>query len=120
MGYRGLPLAVAFSNKYDVIRFDNYTEKIEMFRRCYDVTNEIGCDLLKHTLIYFTADEKELNQANIFIITVPTPIYKNLTLDISCVVEASKIVGRHISMGSVVIYESTVVSGFTREKCKKF
>lgn len=119
LGYVGLPLAVAFSNKYNVIGFDIDDKKIEMFKQGHDVTNEIGCDILEHALIDFTTDENKLNQANIFIITVPTPIYKDLTPDISCVVKASNIVGRHISLGSVVIYESTVVPGFTRVKCKK-
>lgn len=119
LGYVGLPLAVAFSDKYNVIGFDIDDEKIELFKQGHDVTNEVNDKILKNTHIDFTADENELNQANIFIIAVPTPICEDLTPDTSHVVEASEIVGRHISLGSVVIYESTVVPGFTQGKCKK-
>lgn len=98
-------LGCCFFYEYNVIR---------------EVDDEIGDEILKYTHINLTADENELNQANTVIITVPTTIYEDLAPDISYVVEASKIVGHHISLGSVVIYESTVVPGFMRENTKKY
>jgi len=119
LGYVGLPLATAFSENYLVIGYDIDSLRIEQLKSGFDITGEVGNKALQQSKVIFTTDETKLSDANFFIITVPTPVNEDLSPDTSLVIEASKIVGRYISYGSIVVYESTVAPGFTRECCMK-
>ena len=118
MGYVGLPLAMEFAKKYAVIGFDINQERIEELKKGYDRTNEISRHALKNTLkLIFTFKLAELQKANIYIITVPTPIDKYKKPDLSSLKEASKVVGKFLKQKDIVVYESTVYPGCTEEEC---
>ena len=118
MGYVGLPLAVAFSEKkIDIIGFDINCEKIETYKNGIDPTHEIGDERLSKAKINYTCDENDLKKAKFFIITVPTPVLSNNMPDLRPLEEASKITGKNIGKGSIVVYESTVYPGATEKTC---
>ena len=117
LGYVGMPLAIAFSKKLDVIGFDINEEKINKYISGIDETNEVGNEIIKNSTVKFTYNEKELKEAKFFIVAVPTPIKIDKTPDLRPVIEASKIVGRNLSKGSIVVFESTVYPGVTEEIC---
>lgn len=117
LGYVGMPIAVAFSKKVDVIGFDLNKNKIEIYKSGIDPTNEIGDESIKQTSVYFTSDEKKLKKAKFHIIAVPTPINSDKTPDLTPVEGASTIVGRNLTKGSIVVYESTVYPGVTEDIC---
>ena len=119
MGYVGLPLAVAFAEKnIDVIGFDINKEKIEKYVNGEDPTNEIGGERLKKVKnLFFSSDEKELKTAKFIIVAVPTPVLKNKMPDLKPIISASKLVGRNLKKGTIVVYESTVYPGVTEEVC---
>ena len=116
LGYVGLPLAFEFAKKVTVIGFDINKEKIEGYKNGIDVTGEVG-EELKNTSIFFTSNEKDLKQSKFFIVSVPTPINSDKTPDLRPVRGASEIVGRNMTPGSIVVYESTVYPGLTEEIC---
>ena len=117
LGYVGMPLAVAFAEHAEVVGFDINVDKIEQYRRGKDTTNEVGEEALSSTSVLFTANEDDLSQANFFIIAVPTPINQDKTPDLTPVIRASEIVGRHLSKDAIVVYESTVYPGVTEDVC---
>lgn len=117
LGYVGMPIAVAFSKKIDVIGFDVNKEKIELYKEGIDPTNEIGSEEIRKCTVDFTYDETKLKEAKFHIIAVPTPVKKDHTPDLSPVEGASHIVGRNLTKGSIVVYESTVYPGVTEEIC---
>lgn len=117
LGYVGLPLAVAFSKKLDVIGFDINKEKIETYKSGVDPTNEIGDEGIKNSAVYFTNDERNLRECNFHIIAVPTPTNEDKTPDLRPVIGASQVLGRNLSKGSIVVYESTVYPGVTEDIC---
>lgn len=117
LGYVGMPIAVAFAKKVDVIGFDLNQKKIELYKAGIDPTNEVGNEEIKQTSVEFTTDETRLKEAKFHIIAVPTPINSDKTPDLSPVEGASKIVGRNLTKGSIVVYESTVYPGVTEEIC---
>lgn len=117
LGYVGLPIAVAFSKKISVIGFDNNTEKIELYRCGVDSTQEIGDEALKACDVDFTSDERKLREAKFHIVAVPTPVRDDHTPDLSPVESASHTVGRNLTVGSIVVYESTVYPGVTEDVC---
>ncbi len=117
LGYVGLPLAVAFARKLDVIGFDTSSAKIELYNQGIDPTKEVGNEAIKSTTMYFTDDEKKLKEAKFFVAAVPTPVRKDTTPDLSPVESATAIIGRNLTKGSVVVYESTVFPGVTEEIC---
>ena len=117
LGYVGMPLAVAFAKKMEVIGFDLNEDKIRIYREGKDPTNEVGDDAIRETTIRFTADEKALREAKFHIVAVPTPIYADKTPDLSPVEGASRILGRNLTPGSIVVYESTVYPGVTEQNC---
>lgn len=117
LGYVGMPIAVAFAKKLNVIGFDINKAKIEQYKKGCDPTKEIGDAAIKTTTVRFTSDETFLKEAKFYIIAVPTPINKDKTPDLTAVIEASKIVGRNMLPGAVVVYESTVYPGLTEEIC---
>ncbi len=118
LGYVGMPIAVAFAEKgLHVVGFDLNKEKINMYKTGIDPTKEVGEDILKKVEIQFSCDETSLKDTKFIIIAVPTPVNIDHTPDLSPVIEASKIVGRNLSEGSVVVYESTVYPGCTEDVC---
>jgi len=117
LGYVGMPIAVAFANKVDVIGYDISSEKIELYKKGIDPTKEVGNDLIKNTTVEFTNDETKLKDAKFHIVAVPTPINKDHTPDLRPIESASRTVGRNLTKGSVVVYESTVYPGVTEEVC---
>ncbi len=118
MGYVGLPLAVAFAEKdLDVIGFDINPEKIEVYKKGVDPTNEVGDERLSKVNIDYTSDVKRLREAKFFVVAVPTPVLANNMPDLRPVLGASKIIGQNMSEGSIVVYESTVYPGATEESC---
>src|SRR5699024_9953259 len=117
MGYVGMPLAVAFSKKTDVIGFDLDENKIKLYKSGIDPTHEVGEKVIKSTTIEFTAKEERLKQAKFHIVTVPTPIKLDKTPNLDSVEQASSIIGRNLTKGSIVVYESTVYPGVTEDIC---
>lgn len=117
LGYVGMPIAVAFAKKVDVIGFDLNTKKIDFYKSGIDPTNEVGNDQIKKTTVEFTADETKLREAKFHIVAVPTPINSDKTPDLSPVEGASRIVGRNLTKDSIVVYESTVYPGVTEDIC---
>ena len=117
LGYVGMPIAVAFAKKVNVIGFDINKSKIDLYQKGEDPTKEVGNDVISSTKVYFTNDEKDLQKAKFHIVAVPTPINKDKTPDLSPVTGASVILGRNLTPGSIVVYESTVYPGVTEEIC---
>lgn len=117
LGYVGMPIAVAFSKKVKVIGFDLNAKKIELYKNGVDPTNEVGNEAIKACTVDFTADETKLKEAKFHIVAVPTPVNDDHTPDLSPVEGASQIVGRNLTKGSVVVYESTVYPGVTEDIC---
>ena len=117
LGYVGMPIAVAFAKRVEVIGFDlNYT-KVKLYKSGIDPTNEVGDEAIKSTTVKFTSDESELKKAKFHIVAVPTPVNDDHTPDLSPVEGASTILGRNIQAGSIVVFESTVYPGVTEEVC---
>lgn len=117
LGYVGMPIAVAFAKKTDVIGFDISKEKIELYKNGLDPTKEVGDDAIKETSVEFTADESKLKEAKFHIVAVPTPVNADHTPDLKPVESASRTVGRNLTKGSIVVFESTVYPGVTEEIC---
>ena len=117
LGYFGMPIAVAFAKKIDVIGFDTNAQKIELYKQGIDVTKEVGNEALKNTKVEFTCDEKRLQEARFHIVAVPTPVRDDHTPDLTPLESASTILGRNLKKGSVVVYESTVYPGVTEDVC---
>jgi UDP-N-acetyl-D-galactosamine dehydrogenase len=118
LGYVGLPLAISFAKKVEVVGFDINKEKVESYKKGIDVTNEVGNKSLQETTAFLTSNKDELKKAKFHIIAVPTPINPDNTPNLDSVIEASKIVGRNLIKGSIVVYESTVYPGVTEDICK--
>lgn len=117
LGYVGMPLAVFFAKKVNVIGFDVNKEKVQQYLEGIDATNEVGNEEIKKTTAEFTWDEKRLNECKFHVIAVPTPINGDKTPDLKPVIGASKTLGRNLTKGSIVVYESTVYPGVTEEIC---
>ncbi len=117
LGYVGMPIAVSFAKKVKVIGFDLNDKKIELYKSGIDPTNEVGNDVIKNTTVEFTADENKLREAKFHIVAVPTPVNSDHTPDLTPVESASQIVGRNLTKGSIVVYESTVYPGVTEDVC---
>lgn len=117
LGYVGMPIAVSFAKKIQVIGFDLNRNKIELYKSGIDPTHEVGDDVIRDSTVDFTADESKLRDAKFHIVAVPTPVNADHTPDLSPVEEASRILGRNLAKGSVVVFESTVYPGTTEEIC---
>lgn len=120
LGYVGLPLAIAFANHYEVVGLDINSSRVDELKQLKDVTGEADLDTLQEALnsnLTLTADRGDLKKCSVYIITVPTPITKFKTPDLTYLVEASKMVGEQLDVGNTVIYESTVYPGCTEEDC---
>lgn len=117
LGYVGMPIAVAFSKKVQVIGFDLNKKKIEMYKSGKDPTGEVGDKEIKKCTVEFTSDPEKFREASFHIVAVPTPINEDKTPDLSPVISASRILGKNLTKGSIVVYESTVYPGVTEEIC---
>ncbi len=120
LGYVGLPLAHAFSSKYQVVGLDIYQTRIDELNRAFDRTLELNESQLQEAFdndIKFTCDIKDIKDCNIYIVTVPTPIDKNKRPDLTPLIKASETIGKVLSKDDIVIYESTVYPGATEEEC---
>ena len=118
LGYVGMPIAVAFAKKnIDVIGFDLNKEKISLYKSGIDPTKEVGDEVIKTTSVEFTADESKLQKAKFLIVAVPTPVNTDHTPDLTPIIGASEIVGRNLTKGAIVVYESTVYPGCTEDVC---
>ena len=117
LGYVGMPIAVAFAKKAKVIGFDISKQKIECYKNGIDPTEEVGNEIIMNTSVEFTSDDTRLKEAKFHIVAVPTPINSDKTPNLSPVEGASKIVGRNLTKGSIVVYESTVYPGVTEDIC---
>ena len=117
LGYVGMPIAVAFAKKVRVIGFDLNEQKVALYKAGIDPTNEVGNEVISSTAVEFTTDEARLGVAKFHIVAVPTPVNEDHTPDLSAVQSASETLGRNLSKGSVVVFESTVYPGATEEVC---
>lgn len=117
LGYVGMPIAVAFAKKAKVIGFDLNKEKIAAYKAGKDATKEVGDEVISRTTVEFTSDPEDLKGAKFYIVAVPTPINQDKTPDLYPVESASRILGRNLSKGSIVVYESTVYPGVTEDIC---
>lgn len=117
LGYVGMPIAVAFAKKIKVVGFDLNKQKIELYQNGIDPTREVGDDVIKQTTVEFTSDETKLKEAKFHIVAVPTPVNDDHTPDLSPVEGASRILGRNLAKGSIVVFESTVYPGVTEDIC---
>lgn len=117
LGYVGMPIAVAFSKKINVIGYDLNEKKVEEYKNGIDATNEVGNEEVSKCSVEFTSDEAKLKEAKFIIVAVPTPVNPDHTPDLTPVESASRIVARNMSKGSIVVYESTVYPGVTEDIC---
>ncbi len=118
LGYVGMPIAVEFAKRgVKVIGYDLNKIKIETYKAGIDPTHEVGDDVIKTTTVEFTADEMKLRDAKFHIVAVPTPTNDDHTPNLTPIEGASRILGRNLTQGSIVVYESTVYPGVTEEIC---
>lgn len=117
LGYVGMPIAVEFAKHVNVIGFDINKAKIEAYRKGIDPTQEVGDEAIKVSSVEWTYDETRLRDAKFVIVAVPTPVNDDTTPDLAPVIGSSEIVGRNLSKGSIIVYESTVYPGVTEEIC---
>ena len=118
LGYVGMPIAVAFANKgLNVIGYDLNESKINLYKSGIDPTNEVGDQAIKECSVRFTSNEADLQDALFYIVAVPTPINTDHTPDLTPVIGASRIIGRNLRKGAIVVYESTVYPGVTEDVC---
>lgn len=120
LGYVGLPLAAAFSEKYEVTGFDVNAARIEELKSGYDRTLELSGEQMKKAIengMKFSLNLDDIKDCNFFIVTVPTPIDKNKRPDLTPVVKATQSVAKVLKKGDIVVYESTVYPGVTEEIC---
>lgn len=120
LGYVGLPLARLFSTKYETVGFDRSQLRVDALMGGHDATLEVSDELLQQALrngFRCTTDEEEIRGCNFYVVAVPTPVDVNNRPDLAPLLSASETVGRVISKGDVVVYESTVYPGVTEEEC---
>ena len=117
LGYVGMPIAVAFARKIQVVGFDLNVAKIDLYKSGIDPTNEVGDEVIKNTTVEFTADPTKLKEAKFHIVAVPTPVNDDHTPDLTPVEGASRLLGQNLTKGSIVVFESTVYPGVTEDIC---
>lgn len=117
LGYVGMPIAVSFSRKVEVIGFDVNDSKVSLYKSGVDPTNEVGNEVIKNCLVTFSSNEEDLKKAKFFIVAVPTPINQDKTPNLKPIEDASRTVGRNLQKGSYVVFESTVYPGVTEDIC---
>ena len=119
LGYVGLPLSINFAKKFHVIGFDVSKSRISELKNFKDNTNEVDTSEIENVKsnIVFTNNDHDISECNFYIVTVPTPIDENNKPDLKPIFDASKIIGKHLSVGDFVVYESTVYPGLTINEC---
>ena len=117
LGYVGMPIAVEFAKHISGIGFNHNEHRIQQYKNGVDPTNEVGNEEIKKTTVDFTSDEKRLAEAKFIIVAVPTPVLDDNNPDLEPVRNASRIVGRNMVPGTIVVYESTVYPGVTEDIC---
>ncbi|WP_373893913.1 nucleotide sugar dehydrogenase [Virgibacillus sp. CBA3643] len=117
LGYVGLPLAIEFAKTYNVVGYDVNKEKLDKYMSGVDVTDEVGDVMVRDTTMEFSSDESDLQASKFHVVAVPTPINTDKTPNLNPVIGASETVGRNLTKGSIVVYESTVYPGTTEEIC---
>jgi len=117
LGYVGLPIALEFARKFDVIGFDINAERVEMMKKGIDPSQELEAEAFENTSIEYTADPARLKDAHFFVIAVPTPVDEHQVPNLKPVLSASRTVGSALKKGDYVVYESTVYPGCTEEDC---
>lgn len=117
LGYVGMPIAVSFAEKTNVIGFDVNVDKINTYKKGIDPTKEVGNERIKATTVEFTSDESDLKKARFHVVAVPTPINDDKTPNLSPIESASELLGRNLVKGSIIVYESTVYPGVTEDIC---
>ncbi len=117
LGYVGMPIAVEFAKHVDVVGFDINKEKIAAYKNGTDPTKEVGDDAIRMSTVEWTDDETKLRETQFIIVAVPTPVNDDTTPDLLPVIGSSEIVGRNLTKGAIVVYESTVYPGVTEETC---
>ena len=117
LGYVGMPIAVALAKKVKVIGFDVNKEKVQLYNKGIDPTKEVGNEAIRTTTVDFTHDESRLQEARFHIVAVPTPVRADHIPDLTPVESASRTLGRNLTKGSIVVFESTVYPGVTEEVC---
>lgn len=117
LGYVGLPIALELARKMHVIGYDIKPERVEKMKKGIDPSNEVSEEAFRGCDILFTAREEDLKDASFYIVTVPTPIDEHKQPDLVPLLSACKTVGKYISNGDYVVFESTVYPGCTEEDC---
>ena len=117
LGYVGMPIAVEFAKHVKVIGFNHNEYRIQQYKSGIDPTNEVGNEAIAKTTVDFTSDEKRLAEARFIIVAVPTPVKDDNNPDLEPVENASRIVGRNMVPGTIIVYESTVYPGVTEDIC---
>ena len=128
LGYVGLPLARLFATRYPVVGFDVKQERVAALREGHDITQEVSDELLRSVLLshlpeeeenglFFSSDLEDLRSCNYYIVAVPTPVDIHHSPDLTPLYAASETVGKVLTKGNIVIYESTVCPGITEEEC---
>ncbi len=117
LGYVGMPIAVEFAKHVKVIGFNHNERRIQQYKSGIDPTNEVGNEVISTTTVDFTSDEKRLSEAKFIVVAVPTPVKSDNNPDLEPVGNASRIVGRNMVPGTIVVYESTVYPGVTEDIC---
>ena len=117
LGYVGMPIAVTFARKADVIGFDISRPKIALYKQGTDPTREVGDEVISRTTVEFTSNPADLKRARFHIVAVPTPVRDDHTPDLGPLISASSTLGRNLAPGSIVVYESTVYPGVTEDIC---
>ena len=117
LGYVGMPIAVAYAKKIKVVGYDFNAEKVALYKKGVDPTREVGDDAIKETTVEFTADPEKLRECKFHVVAVPTPVNDDHTPDLTPVEGASHTLGKYLTKGSIVVYESTVYPGVTEDIC---
>ncbi|WP_035764604.1 nucleotide sugar dehydrogenase [Butyrivibrio sp. NC2002] len=117
LGYVGMPIAVAFAKKIKVVGYDFNAEKVALYHRGIDPTREVGDEAIKQTKVEFTADPEKLKECKFHVVAVPTPVNDDHTPDLTPVESATRTLGKYLTKGSIVVYESTVYPGVTEDIC---
>ena len=117
LGYVGMPIAVAYARKIKVVGYDFNADKVELYKKGIDPTREVGDDAIKETTVEFTADPEKLRECKFHVVAVPTPVNDDHTPDLTPVEGASHTLGKYLTKGSIVVYESTVYPGVTEDIC---
>lgn len=117
LGYVGMPIAVAFAKVVNVLGFDINQDKIELYKKGIDPTKEVGNEAIEKTSVEFSSDEYKLKEAKFHIVAVPTPVDSDNSPNLTPVKSASRTLGRNLTKGSIVVFESTVYPGVTEDVC---